>query len=597
MKPKIDNLIEFAEEQGVSYEDVLDLLAERSSKKKKNVIQIPTDAATSFFFNEGFSARSWTELRLFLKQFNVELPTRNTIDTEKTKLHPKITSHEIKSFVHYKDLIEDTVKGLLTVSGYTVKPNEKLTLAGKIGLDGSGNHRVRHQLVDYSKSLEENPHLDPENHKNYLLMCFCPLQLSSMENDGTLQVIWKNNEPNSIAYTRPLTLIRTSENRDVIEKEFSELFSEIMTHKMQDISINSQIDIIVKINNTFSMVDGKLANYLQGDSGAPCHYCGQTVANINNIINIMKGFNITKNYESCQSIWADVEKGEIAWKNPKRQGQCHKPLIEIKFFAILHWKLRSFDFLLQLYYRLIANVYLWGEADKAKLALVKTAKQQAIDHLRRKIGILIDTPTTGGGNTNNGVTAERFLSPDSREEICTLIINTEDRENFEILLRDVNIMLTVTQGTHDNVDTDKLKQLGIDIMSLIRTKFVDSNGNAWVSINPSLHAMCAHSWELFQICSGPISQYSEQAQEHWNKFVSQYKSGPGARARQHSVKVNLTDIFARMIIMTHPVVASKRRQILCSHCHQIGHTSRSITQHSYGPIKEDRALINQYFKG
>ena len=271
-------------------------------------------------------------------------------------------------------------------------------------------------------------------------------------------------------------------------------------------------------------------------------------------------------------------------------------MIEIKLFAILHWKLRTFDFLLQLYYRLIASVHLWGEANKAKLALVKAAKQQAIDHVRAKIGILIDTATTGGGNTNNGVTAERFVIPDSRDEICTLIKNTEDREHFEILLRDVNIMLTITQGTRDNVDTDRLKLLGMDIMSLIRTKFLDHNGNAWVSINPSLHAMCAHSWELFQICSGPISQYSEQAQEHWNKFVSQYKSGPGARARQHSVKLNLTDVFARMLIMTHPVVASKRRQIHCSHCHQIGHSARSITHHSYGPIKEERALINHYFK-
>ena len=34
MKPKIDNLIEFAEEQGVSYEEVVDLMAERCSKKK-----------------------------------------------------------------------------------------------------------------------------------------------------------------------------------------------------------------------------------------------------------------------------------------------------------------------------------------------------------------------------------------------------------------------------------------------------------------------------------------------------------------------------------------------------------------------------------
>ena len=73
-------------------------------------------------------------------------------------------------------------------------------------------------------------------------------------------------------------------------------------------------------------------------------------------------------------------------------------------------------------------------------------------------------------------------------------------------------------------------------MSHIRTKFLNK-GNGWVSINPSLHAMCAHSWELYKICSGPIAQYSEQAQEHWNKFVTRYKSGSGARARQHSVKI------------------------------------------------------------
>ena len=51
--------------------------------------------------------------------------------------------------------------------------------------------------------------------------------------------------------------------------------------------------------------------------------------------------------------------------------------------------------------------------------------------------------------------------------------------------------------------TLKLKQLGID-MSHIRTKFLDSTGNPWVPINPSLHSMCAHSWQLFQICSTPI---------------------------------------------------------------------------------------------
>ena len=130
-------------------------------------------------------------------------------------------------------------------------------------------------------------------------------------------------------------------------------------------------------------------------------------------------------------------------------------------------------------------------------------------------------------------------------------------EAFEILLRDINIMLTVTQGTQENVDTQKLRQLGIDIMSHIQTNFLNQKGQPWVNINPTLHAMCAHAWQLFQIFNVPISVYSEQAQEHWNKFIVKYKSGPGARARQHNIKDNLADIFRRMLLMTNPMIASK----------------------------------------
>ncbi|CAL4117807.1 unnamed protein product, partial [Meganyctiphanes norvegica] len=168
-------------------------------------------------------------------------------------------------------------------------------------------------------------------------------------------------------------------------------------------------------------------------------------------------------------------------------------------------------------------------------------------------------------------------------------------ENFEILLRDLNVILTVTQGTHGNVNTNKLKQLGIDIMSHIKTKFINVKGEEWVPINHSLHLMCAHSWELFEMCQGPISQFSESAQEHWNKFIARYKSGTGARARQHNVRDNTYDIFSRMLIMTNPIIANKRRQIKCSHCRQIGHSSRSITQHSYGPSTEERAIINGFY--
>ena len=51
-------------------------------------------------------------------------------------------------------------------------------------------------------------------------------------------------------------------------------------------------------------------------------------------------------------------------------------------------------------------------------------------------------------------------------------------------------------------------------------------------ISPSVHQMTAHAWELFKINEGkPISMFSEQPGEAWNKHVRAYKSGPAATAR------------------------------------------------------------------
>ena len=104
-------------------------------------------------------------------------------------------------------------------------------------------------------------------------------------------------------------------------------------------------------------------------------------------------------------------------------------------------------------------------------------------------------PTAGGGNTNNASIAERFFDPKNREVVCQLIRNESDPINYDILLRDVNVILSACLVTRSGMNTLKLRQLGIDIMSHshIRTAFIN-NGHPWIPINPSLHAMCAHSW-------------------------------------------------------------------------------------------------------
>ena len=149
------------------------------------------------------------------------------------------------------------------------------------------------------------------------------------------------------------------------------------------------------------MVEGKMVYILQGDGGSPCHCCTSTMAmaELNDVIIILQGFVITKSFESCMETWKKLEDGDLAWNSDQRNGQCHKPMAEVKFQGILHWKLRAFDFLLQIFYRLISWVYVWGDKKEnaRQMQFVSSAKQEAITHIRKTTGMLIDTPTSNGG--------------------------------------------------------------------------------------------------------------------------------------------------------------------------------------------------------
>ena len=120
-------------------------------------------------------------------------------------------------------------------------------------------------------------------------------------------------------------------------------------------------------------------------------------------------------------------------------------------------------------------------------------------------------------------------------------------------------------------------------------------------VTPSVHQMCAHSWQLFEMSfPNPIAIYSEQSQESWNKYVSKFKSGTGSRARQHSVKYNIQDTFARMLHMSHPAVVSKKRKIVCSVCGEIGHGARSKVHHgasggAIGMADEELMLLESMY--
>ena len=75
----------------------------------------------------------------------------------------------------------------------------------------------------------------------------------------------------------------------------------------------------------------------------------------------------------------------------------------------------------------------------------------------------------------------------------------------------------------------------------------------WFMIIPTVHQLCAHTLELFQINQGKsISKWNESPLENWNKHVRSFQSGPAARAKQDSVKQNIHDIINRMLIRSNP---------------------------------------------
>ena len=155
-----------------------------------------------------------------------------------------------------------------------------------------------------------------------------------------------------------------------------------------------------------------------------------------------------------------------------------------------------------------------------------------------------------------------------------------------------NKILSITQQSDASkiVKVDMVKQLGQDLMVHYKQHF------PFAMISPSVHQMCAHSWELFSLTEGrPIAIYAEQSGEAWNKHIRAYKSGPSARARQCSIKLNTQDIFTRMLIQSHPIVASKRKLLKCKRCEKYGHTIRSCPLNVASVEESERSFIESCY--
>ena len=420
-------------------------------------------------------------------------------------------------------------------------PDADVIFLVKSGLDGSGSHVRRQQLSGDDVA-------DANEVDNFVGVFVTPLSLTA-EN----VCLWKNSAPNSVYMTRPVELFKAKENRANITTHFSPLQKDAdalkAPHAVCGISRLS-------IRCEFSMIDGKMVDLLQGDSGSFCHYCHVSRDDASSIHALLQNnstpFPISKTIQQCNEAYEKNSQNEF--KNQDKEGQCHSPLLteDGRYFAIMHQSLRSLDFMLKLLYHLMALVYTWSETGPGVKEAIKGSKAIAIEQIRRTCnGLLVDCPSKQGGTSNNGPTAERFFSEKNREAIGNLIPNKEHRDNYCILLGLFDTVIRVSQSVDDSkcLYIEKFEHLCWSTMLHISIHF------PWVKITPSVHQMLGHNPELFQMQQGKsIAKYSESALEAWNKHIRAFRSGPACRARQNSAANNIHDVFVRMLIMSSPLI-------------------------------------------
>jgi hypothetical protein len=75
--------------------------------------------------------------------------------------------------------------------------------------------------------------------------------------------------------------------------------------------------------------------------------------------------------------------------------------------SILHARIRLFERILHVAYKL--HVQKWQLRSEDEKAIVKQRKFEIQEEFRTKMGLLVDIPKPGCGNTNYGNTSRRFF--------------------------------------------------------------------------------------------------------------------------------------------------------------------------------------------
>lgn len=154
------------------------------------------------------------------------------------------------------------------------------------------------------------------------------------------------------------------------------------------------------------------------------------------------------------------------------------------------------------------------------------------------LGLKIDFPKQGFGNTNDGNTARRFFEDVS---LSARILGVD-----ESLMRKCHVILQViASGFPVNVEKFKEYCLGV------AKEFVQLY--PWYYMPTAIHKILIHGHQIIEWAPLPIGQLSEDAQESRNKDFKNFREG---FSRKCSREKSMEDVFHRLLVSSDPFITS-----------------------------------------
>lgn len=431
-----------------------------------------------------------------IQQANKDVyPCYKYVQIAKQDCYPARIVHETYGEVKLQDLVDHTSRRLCkyleqVLEVYREKKNNDFVLVFKWGCDGSRQNQYKQKFQNYEDS-----------DANMFLSSLVPLRLLYDK-----KVIWQNPCPSSPRFCRPIRMRFVKENNDVTNEEMD--YIENQSKNLQKTIISDSVQIKHVLLST--MVDGKVCNAATHTSSTMrCYICNRTSKDFNNLT--------LPNMEDPETY---------------------------KFgLSILHARIRLFEFLLHLSYKLKAEVHkgrITVENDKEK---IKLAKQEIQKEFREKMGLLVDIPKVGYGNTNDGNTSRRFFSNINLAATITGV-DIELIQRFKIILEVLSSGLDIIVENFAIYTMDTAKY------------YVQLYG--WQPMSPTVHKILIHAPNIISHALLPIGQLSEEAAEARNKHFRQYRE---SFARKFSRTECNEDVLNRLLLTSDPLLSSMRQNV------------------------------------